>query len=121
MLQLSYRIDGNPLPRVDGILDSVCKIKFFSIFDFNSAIHQIVADRDTVPLDVFGTPTQLFEFLRIPQRANAWPSLLAKVINKIFHGVDRVPAYLGVVRFENRYIISGTCWPSSSDSAGTTT
>ena len=87
-------LDGQPLPRVDGILDSLYKGKIFSIFDLNSAFHQIVTDPDTVPLTAFCTPTQLFEFLRMPQGANASPSWFVKVINKVVHGLDRVLAYL---------------------------
>ena len=87
-------LDGQPLPRVDGILDSLYTGKVFSIFDLNSAFHQIVCDDETVPLTAFCTPTQLFEWLRMPQGANASPSWFVKVINRVVHGLDRVLAYL---------------------------
>ncbi|CAB1103607.1 unnamed protein product [Ectocarpus sp. CCAP 1310/34] len=87
-------LDGQPLPRVDGILDSLYTGKVFSIFDLNSAFHQIVCDEDTVPLTAFCTPTQLFEWLRMPQGANASPSWFVKVINRVVHGLERVLAYL---------------------------
>ncbi|CAB1106574.1 unnamed protein product [Ectocarpus sp. CCAP 1310/34] len=86
--------DGQPLPRVDGILDSLYTGKVFSIFDLNSAFHQIVCDEDTVPLTAFCTPTQLFEWLRMPQGANASPSWFVKVIKRVVHGLERVLAYL---------------------------
>ncbi|CAB1106230.1 unnamed protein product [Ectocarpus sp. CCAP 1310/34] len=87
-------LDGQPLPRVDGILDSLYTGKVFSIFDLDSAFHQIVCDEDTVPLTAFCTPTQLFEWLRMPQGANASPSWFVKVINRVVHGLERVLAYL---------------------------
>ncbi|CAB1110148.1 unnamed protein product [Ectocarpus sp. CCAP 1310/34] len=87
-------LDGQPFPRVDGILDTLCTGKVFSIFDLNSAFHQIVCDEDTVPLTAFCTPTQLFEWLRMPQGANASPSWFVKVINRVVHGLERVLAYL---------------------------
>ena len=87
-------LDGQPLPRVDGILDSLYTGKVFSIFDLNSAFHQIVCDKETVPLTAFCTPTQLFEWLRMPQGANASPSWFVKVINRVVQGLDRVLAYL---------------------------
>ncbi|CAB1121588.1 unnamed protein product [Ectocarpus sp. CCAP 1310/34] len=87
-------LDGQPLPRVDGILDSLYTGKVFSIFDLNSAFHQIVCDEDAVPLTAFCTPTQLFEWLRMPQGANASPSWFVKVINRVVHGLERVLAYL---------------------------
>ena len=74
-LNALVEMDGHPLPWVDGILDSLYKGKVFSIFDLNSAFHHIVADPDTAPLTAFCTPTQLFEFLRMPQGANASPRL----------------------------------------------
>ncbi|CAB1108996.1 unnamed protein product [Ectocarpus sp. CCAP 1310/34] len=87
-------LDGQPLPRVDGIRDPLYTGKVFSIFDLNSAFHQIVCDEDTVPLTAFCTPTQLFEWLRMPQGANASPSWFVKVINRVVHGLERVLAYL---------------------------
>ncbi|CAB1099916.1 unnamed protein product [Ectocarpus sp. CCAP 1310/34] len=87
-------LDGQALHRVDGILDSLYTGKVFSIFDLNSAFHQIVCDEDTVPLTAFCTPTQLFEWLRMPQGANASPSWFVKVINRVVHGLERVLAYL---------------------------
>ncbi|CAB1106948.1 unnamed protein product [Ectocarpus sp. CCAP 1310/34] len=76
-------LDGQPLPRVDGILDSLYTGKVFSIFDLNSAFHQIVCDEETVPLTAFGTPAQLFEWLRMPQGANASLSWFVKVMNRV--------------------------------------
>ncbi|CAB1119757.1 unnamed protein product [Ectocarpus sp. CCAP 1310/34] len=87
-------LDGQPLPRVDDILDFLYTGKVFSIFDLNSAFHQIESDEDTVPLTAFCTPTQLFEWLRMPQGANASPSWFVKVINRVVHGLERVLAYL---------------------------
>ncbi|CAB1111268.1 unnamed protein product [Ectocarpus sp. CCAP 1310/34] len=87
-------LDGQPLPRVDGILDSLYTGKVFSIFDLNSAFHQIVCDEDAVPLTAFCTPTQLFEWLRMPQGANASPSWFVKVINRVVHGLERVLAHV---------------------------
>ncbi|CAB1099587.1 unnamed protein product [Ectocarpus sp. CCAP 1310/34] len=87
-------LDGQPLPRVDGILDSLYTGKVFSIFDLNSAFHQIVCDEDTVPLTAFCTPTRLFEWLPMPQGANASPSWFVKVINRVMHALERVLAFL---------------------------
>ncbi|CAB1102907.1 unnamed protein product [Ectocarpus sp. CCAP 1310/34] len=85
-------LDGQPLPRVDGILDSLYTRKVFSIFDLSSAFHQIDCDEDTFPLTAFGAPTQLFEWLRMG--ANARPSWFVKFINRVVHGLERVLTYL---------------------------
>ncbi|CAB1102179.1 unnamed protein product [Ectocarpus sp. CCAP 1310/34] len=96
-LNAQVDLDGQPLPPVDGILDSLYTRKVFSIFDLNSAFHQIVCDEYTVPLTAFCTPTQLFEWLRMPQGANASPSWFIKVINRVVHGLERALAYLDEV------------------------
>ncbi|CAB1113095.1 unnamed protein product [Ectocarpus sp. CCAP 1310/34] len=85
-------LDGQPLPRVDDILDSLYIGKVFSIFDLNSVFHQIVCDEDTVPLTAFCTPTLLFEWLRMPQGANASLSWFVKDNLKLSPGKARVGA-----------------------------
>lgn len=52
-LNALIKLDDQLLPRVDSILDCLYKGKAFSIFNLNSAFHQIVPDRDTVPLATF--------------------------------------------------------------------
>ncbi|CAB1111666.1 unnamed protein product [Ectocarpus sp. CCAP 1310/34] len=87
-------LDGQPLPRVDGILDSLYNGQVFCIFDLSSAFHRIVCDEDTVPLTAFRTPTQLFEWLWTRQGANASSPWFVKVINRVVHGLERVLAFL---------------------------
>ena len=50
-----------PIPRVDQVLDSLGNGRVFSLFDLVSSFHQITAQRDTVPLTTFCTPTGLYE------------------------------------------------------------
>ena len=83
-----------PIPRVDEVLDSLGKGKIFSLFDLVSSFHQITAHPDTVPLTAFCTPTQLFEWLVMPQGSNAAPGWFVKVINEVTRGLERVVAYL---------------------------
>ncbi|CAB1097130.1 unnamed protein product [Ectocarpus sp. CCAP 1310/34] len=83
-----------PQPRVDHIIDSLHKGKVFSIFDLNSAFHQITVEEDTVQLTAFCTPTQLFEWLRMPQGSSVAPSWFTMVINEVVKGPDHVLAYL---------------------------
>ncbi|CAB1103025.1 unnamed protein product [Ectocarpus sp. CCAP 1310/34] len=83
-----------PQPRVDHIIDSLHKGIVFSIFDLNSAFHQITVDEDTVQLTTFCTPTQLFEWLRMPHGSSVAPSWFTMVINEVVKGLDHVLAYL---------------------------
>ena len=83
-----------PIPRVDEVLDSLCKGRIFSVFDFVSSFHQITIEKDTIPLTAFCTPTQLFEWLVMPQDSNAVAGWFVKVINEVIEDLDRAAAYL---------------------------
>ncbi|CAB1098634.1 unnamed protein product [Ectocarpus sp. CCAP 1310/34] len=83
-----------PQPRVDHIIDSLHKGKVFSIFDLNSTFHQITVEEDTVQLTAFCTPTQLFEWLRMPRGSSVALSWFTMVINEVVTGLDHVLAYL---------------------------
>ena len=50
-----------PMPRVDQVLDSLGSGRVFFLFDLGSSFHQIKANKDTVSLTAFCTPTGLYE------------------------------------------------------------
>ena len=83
-----------PIPRVDQVLDSLGKGLVYSLFDLVSSFHQITADKDTVPLAAFCTPTGLYEWLIMPQGSSASPGWFVKVINEVIEGLEQVAAYL---------------------------
>ena len=83
-----------PIPHADEVLDSLGKGCISSLFDLVSSFHQITIDEDTVPLTAFCTPTQLFEWLVMPQGSNATPGWLVKVINEVIKDLERVAAFL---------------------------
>lgn len=83
-----------PLPRVDATFDQLRSAKIFSLFDFTSSFHQIINDKDTVPLTAFCTPTRLLEWLVMPQGASQSPRWFMRVINEVIDNLKRVLAYL---------------------------
>ena len=83
-----------PISRVDEVLDRLGTGRIFSLFDPVSSFHQITVHKDTIPLTAFCTPTRLFEWLVMPHGSSAAPGWLAKVINEVIKGLDRVAAYL---------------------------
>ena len=83
-----------PILRVDEILDSLGKGRIFSLFDLGSSFHQIIIDKDTIPLTAFCTPGRLFEWLVMPQGSSATPDWFVKEINEVIKGLERVAAYL---------------------------
>ena len=58
--------DVYPLPRVDDILDTLGKAKYFSTLDLTSGYWQIEMDPATRDKSAFTTNCDLFEFLRMP-------------------------------------------------------
>ncbi len=83
-----------PLPRVDATFDQLRSAKIFSLFDFTSSFHQIVNDKDTIPLTAFSTPTRLLEWLVMPQGASQSPGWYMRVINEVIQNLERVLAYM---------------------------
>ena len=83
-----------PIPRVDQVLDSLGSGRVFSLFDLVSSFHQITANKDTVPLTSFCTPTGLHERLVMPQGSSTSPGFFVKVINKVIMGLTQEEAYL---------------------------
>ena len=59
-----------------------------------SSFHQIKAYKDTVPLTAFCTPTDLFEWLVMPQGSSASPGWFFKVTNEVIKDLQQVAAYL---------------------------
>ena len=83
-----------PILRVDEILDSLGKGRIFSLFDLGSSFHQIIIDKDTIPLTASCTCDRLLERLVMPQGSNAAPGWFVKVINEVIKGLERIAAYL---------------------------
>ena len=98
-----------PIPRVDQVVDSLGSRKVFSQLDLVFSFHQITADTDTVPLTAFCTPTDLYEWLFMPQGSCALPGWFDKVINEVTMGVKRVAAYLDDVIAFVRFRSDGKC------------
>ena len=88
------RLSQLPIPRMDQVLDSLGKGRDFSPFDLASSFHQTTAHKDTVPLTAFCTPTDLYEWLVMPQGSSASPGWFVKVINEVTKGLEQVVAYL---------------------------
>lgn len=88
-----------PLPRVDGILDSLYKGKIFSTFNFNFNVHPIVTDPDTIPLTaVLHTHSVVRIFWHLAgrrsfavliceshQQGRVWPGPCARVLPRRCH------------------------------------
>ena len=66
----------------------------FSLFDLVSSFHRIKAHNDTMPLTTFCTPSDLYEWLGMPQGSRASPGWFVNVITKVIKDLKQVAAYL---------------------------
>ena len=76
-----------PIPRVDQVLDSLSSGRVFSLFDLVSSFHKITAHKDTAPLTAFCTPTDLCEWLVMPQGSSFSPGWFVKMIHEVLEQV----------------------------------
>ena len=83
-----------PIPLMGQVLDTLGSGRVFSLFDLVSSSHQIKAQKDTVPLTAFCTPTGLYEWLVMFQGSSASPGWFVKVINVVIKDLKQVVAYL---------------------------
>lgn len=83
-------LDGQPLRRVDGILNSLYKDKVFSIFDLNSAFIKSSLIQPPFHLRPSAPPPSCSSCSRMPQGANAAPSWFVKAISNVVQRLQRV-------------------------------
>ena len=60
------RVDSQPIPRIQDILDRLAGKKWFSTLDMSKAYHQGYIAEESRHLTAFATPWTLYEWLRIP-------------------------------------------------------
>ena len=80
--------DVYPLPRVDDILDTLGKAKYFSTLDLASGYWQIEMDPATREKSAFTTHCGLFEFLRMPFGLCNSPATFQRLMQTILAGLE---------------------------------
>ena len=58
--------DCHPLPRIQGMIDSLGKNQYFSLLDQTKACHQLHMDPESRKFTAFLTPWRFYEWVRIP-------------------------------------------------------
>ena len=86
--------DVYPLPRVDDILDTLGKAKFFSMLDLVSGYWQIEMDPAKRDKSAFTTHCGLFEFLRMPFGLCNSPATFQRLMQTILVGLERKICYV---------------------------
>ena len=86
--------DRFPLPRIEDILDSLGKAKFFSTLDLQSGFHQIEVEKNSRKFTSFSTHKGHFQFKRLPFGLNISPNCFQRMMSIALSGLPPETAFL---------------------------
>ena len=86
--------DRFPLPRIEDILDSLGKAKFFSTLDLQSGFHQIALEKDSRKYTAFSTQKCHFQYKRLPFGLNISPNSFQRMMSIALSGLPPETAFL---------------------------
>jgi Retroviral aspartyl protease./Reverse transcriptase (RNA-dependent DNA polymerase)./Integrase core domain. len=86
--------DRFPLPRIDDILDSLGRAKFFSILDLFSGFHQVSLHPDSRDITSFSTEQGSYRFKTLPFGLNLAPNSFARMMSIAFSGLNPTTSFL---------------------------
>lgn len=78
-------IDTVPLPDLHSAFDWFGKARFFTVFDLNSAYHQIGLAPESRPISTFCVPWNTYCFKRIPMGLAVGAQVLTRLLDMVFH------------------------------------
>jgi transposase InsO family protein len=78
-------IDSVPLPDLHSAFDWFNKARYFTIFDLNSAYHQIPLAKESRHITAFCVPWNLFQYTRVPMGLAVGAQTLTRLLDMIFH------------------------------------
>lgn len=79
--------DKHPLPRIDDILDSLGKAKYFTILDLYSGFHQIKLDKNSRECTAFSTDKGIYQWCVLPFGLNISPNAFCRMMQIAFSGL----------------------------------
>lgn len=79
--------DKYPLPRIDEIIDSLGRAKYFSVIDLFSGFHQIPIHPNSRDITSFSTPKGSFKWKVLPFGLNISPNSFTRMMNIAFTGL----------------------------------
>lgn len=86
--------DKFPLPRIDDILDSLGRAKYFSILDLYAGFHQIPIEENSRDITSFSTDKGSFRWKVLPFGLNVSPNSFARMMAIAFAGISPEQAFL---------------------------
>lgn len=96
--------DKFPLPRIDEILESLGKAKYFSIIDLFKSFHQVPISESTRDITSFSTEEGSFRWKVLPFGLNVSPNSFSRMMRMAFSGLppERSFLYIDDIILEGR-------------------
>lgn len=94
MLNKNLIADKFPLPRIDEILDSLGRAKFFSILDLFSGFWQIPIEPESRELTAFSTDRGAYQWKVLPFGINVAPNSFSRMMALAFSGLPPENAFI---------------------------
>lgn len=86
--------DKYPLPRIEEILDSLGRTKYFSVLDLYSGFHQVPLDENSRDITSFSTPSGSFRWKVLPFGLNVSPNSFSRMMALAFAGASTIKCFL---------------------------
>lgn len=86
--------DRHPLPRIDDILDSFGRAKYFSVIDLYSGFHQVPLEENSRDCTTFSTEKGSYRWKVLPFGLNISPNSFSRMMNIAFAGLPPEKAFL---------------------------
>ena len=100
------KVDAEPLPLVETLIDKLAQSSYFSTIDMNSGYWNIKIHKDDTEKLAFATHNGLYEWLRLPFGWRNAPSIFQRTIRRILnkHKINFAANYFDdIIIFSNSY------------------
>lgn len=94
MLNKNLIPDKFPLPRIDDILDSLGRAKYFSCLDLFSGFHQIPIEEESREMTAFSTDKGAYQWKVLPFGLNVAPNSFARMMSLAFAALPPEQAFI---------------------------
>lgn len=99
--------DAYPIQRIDEILDSLSKAKYFALLDLAAGYHQIPLAKKDREKTAFQTPEGLFEFNVLIEGATNGPAVFQRYMKSVLHGLVGTNCWVYI----DDILVWGNTWP----------
>ena len=87
-------VDRYPLPKLEELLATVSRGKWFSKLDLTNAYLQLALDEESQKLCTLNTHRGLYQYMRMPFGIASAPALFQKTMDSVLQGIKQVVCYI---------------------------